>query len=113
MGPGDPTEGLTSDRTSILLNEIRDLADRGFYTDALEAALKPELAGTLEGKRWQGILLLALERNREAVAAFRKCVFLQPEEAEYRRWLSVALESSGRTSEAQREIRNATELDEP
>jgi Flp pilus assembly protein TadD len=44
---------------------------------------------------------------------FRQCVFLSPEESEYRYWLGVAYEATGRTVEAEREFRNSMEVEKP
>jgi len=47
-----------------------------------------------------GILLLNLGRAEEAVRALQQCVFLEPEEPTYRRWLAVAFEAMNREEEA-------------
>jgi chemotaxis protein methyltransferase WspC len=94
------------------LDRARTLADAGRYDDALaliegrgDNALDPS------ARVLAGILLLNLERPRDAMQRFRQAVFLEPEEPAHRRWLAVALEELGRAPEAAREIRNAEELE--
>jgi tetratricopeptide (TPR) repeat protein len=92
------------------LDDVRKLADGGRYTEALEVLSAEDVGLTIEGKLWQGILLLNLEQNEEAVRLFRQCSFLRPEVPEYRQWLAVTYEALGRTVEAEREFRNASEV---
>ena len=98
------------DARALKMEEIRKIADAGFYQHALDALDGHEAGSTVEGKLWKGILLLATEREREAVRTFRQCVFLEPDEIEYRRWLAVAFEAAGNTTEADREYRNIEEM---
>jgi chemotaxis protein methyltransferase CheR len=97
--------------TESPLNKIRKLADVGHYQEALDCLhAVAEERDAPELKLWRGIILLALDRAEEALRVFRQCVFLQPENAENRQWLAVAYESVGRSIEAEREFRNASEL---
>jgi chemotaxis protein methyltransferase CheR len=95
------------------IDRVRRLADRGLYHQALAVLETNDLGTGLDGKLWHGILLLATENNAAAIRAFRHCVFLEPHEVEYRRWLAVAYEAAGRKAESERERRNASELEKP
>ena len=95
-----------------LLARVRSLADKGAYEQALEVLAQSEALTWPENILWEGVLLLNLGREKEAIDSLRKCVFLEPDEPSYRRWLAVAYEAMGRSAEATRENRNATELEE-
>ncbi|MFV2072422.1 MAG: CheR family methyltransferase [Thermoanaerobaculales bacterium] len=117
-----PAEGLSADMarrespTLVVANgpfgEVGSLADAGEYQQALEALSRSETRTSPQRALWEGILLLNLGREKEAVSCLRRCVFLEPNEPSFRRWLAVAFEATGRTAEAARENRNATELEE-
>ncbi|MCP4899280.1 MAG: hypothetical protein GY906_20135 [bacterium] len=92
------------------LATIRSLADNGQYQEALKALDLVPNEYSIEAKLWCGILQLALDQADEAVRLFRQCVFLRPEDAQYRQWLAVAFETVGCPREAEREFRNAVEL---
>lgn len=92
------------------LEVVRELADAGRYEEALACALGQDSPSPSE-RLLTGILLLNLDRAEEALGWIRQAVFLAPDEPESRRWLSLALERVGRTPEAERERRNAEELE--
>jgi chemotaxis methyl-accepting protein methylase len=85
-------------------------ADAGRYRDALD--LLCGQSGPLHGpgRLLMGIVMLALDRTDEAFAWIRQAVFLAPDDPACRQWLAVVHERLGRTSEAERERRNAEEL---
>jgi chemotaxis methyl-accepting protein methylase len=93
------------------LASVKALADEGQYRDAL-LMLRAGSLGDAERFKLEGILLLNLESPSEAVDCLRRCVYLEPERAEYRRWLAVAYETAGLHREAAREERNAREVRE-
>jgi chemotaxis protein methyltransferase CheR len=103
---------LIDDPVQSCLAQTRELADAGRYSDAIALLEDHEAGASVQGKLWRGILSLSLEHDEEAVRLFRQCVFLRPDVAEYHRWLGVALEAVGRTTEAARTHSNAAELDE-
>jgi len=98
------------DICACTLDDVRRLADRGLYEEALAVLAADERHATVEGRLWKGILCLATERETEAVSAFRQCVFLEPAEVEYRRWLAAAYEAAGCHGEAERERRNVATM---
>lgn len=103
---------LTDDPVQRCLARVKELADAGRYSEAA-SVLENDAAGTsVEGRLWRGILSLSSEHDHEAVRLFRQCVFLRPDVAEHHRWLGVALEAVGRSAEARRAHKTATELDE-
>jgi chemotaxis methyl-accepting protein methylase len=91
---------------SQIITRVQSLADRGSYDAALALLQENEVGRSLAGRLWRGILMLSLDSGQEAVKAFRQCVFLAPEEVEYRRWLAAAYEAAGMSREAARELRN-------
>lgn len=93
------------------VSEIEDLANKGQYEAALEMLLSLGSGLTPVQKLWEGILLLNLDRIQEAIRVFRHCVFLEPEDPSYRRWLAAALDSAGYKSDAAREYRNARNIE--
>jgi chemotaxis protein methyltransferase WspC len=105
-----PQSETSKERTVSIIARVKQLADLGEYEAALELLRQDEVGQTVTGKLWLGILMLSLDIDHEAVRAFRQCVYLQPEEAEYRRWLAVAYEAIGRNREAARELRNVARL---
>jgi len=94
-----------------VLLEVRALADRGEYEAALQLLQRSEVHEPAEASLWEGILLLNMGHLERAVASLRRCVFYEAAVPLYRRWLAVAYDAVGRTSEAAREHRNATELE--
>jgi chemotaxis methyl-accepting protein methylase len=98
------------ERTFSVIAKVKSLADLGEYEAALELLRRDTVGETVTGKLWLGILMLSLDSDHEAVRAFRQCVYLQPEEAEYRRWLAVAYEAIGKNREAARELRNVARM---
>jgi chemotaxis methyl-accepting protein methylase len=105
-----PRGESSKERTVSVIARVKRLADLGEYQAALELLRQDEVGQTVTGKLWLGILMLSLDSDHEAVRAFRQCVYLQPEEAEYRRWLAVAYEAIGRNREAARELRNVARM---
>jgi hypothetical protein len=106
-----PSEGEPSkEQTCAVIAKVKSLADLGQYEEALELLRKDVVGQSVTGRLWLGILMLTLDSDHEAVRAFRQCVFLQPEEVEYRRWLAVAYEAVGKTREAARELRNVARM---
>jgi Flp pilus assembly protein TadD len=91
--------------------ELEAMAARGAHAEALERLRSRGAAATTIERRWEGILLLHLGREDEAVALFRQCVFLEPEDPVHRRWLAVGLAAVGRDEDAERETRNALALE--
>ncbi|MBZ0115620.1 MAG: hypothetical protein K8H88_01405, partial [Sandaracinaceae bacterium] len=92
-----------------VLDDVRALADAGRSLEAL--ALLDSLCDTSARARlWRGILMLDLDRPDDAVQVLRQCVFLEPKEVSFRRWLAHAYEAAGRATDAARESRNAEEL---
>ena len=97
---------LLEDRPPLsMLDQARTLADAG----QVERALKllgdhvDELDGA--GRQLAGILLFSIGDYAQAAERLRQAVFLMPDDAVSRRWLSLALESSGQVAEAERERR--------
>lgn len=103
---------LINDPIQSCLAQTQELANAGRYTDAIALLENHDAGASVRGKLWRGILSLSLEHDEEAVRLFRQCVFLRPDVAEYHRWLGVALETVGRSTEAARAHQNAAELDE-
>jgi chemotaxis protein methyltransferase CheR len=107
------SEAPPSNGTAETLATVQAWADQGRFSAALDLLRSDASAGSPEGKLWQGILLLNLDREQEAVGFFRQSVVLKPEEADYRRWLAVAYQAANRTADARREFRNAEQLECP
>jgi chemotaxis methyl-accepting protein methylase len=105
------SEARHQDDIAEALVQVRSWADQGRFAAALDLLRSGAAASSPEGKLWQGILLLNLEREQEAVGFFRQSVVLKPEDADYRRWLAVAYQAANRPADAQREFRNADELE--
>lgn len=103
---------LIDDPIQSCLARARVLADAGEYSEAVAMLESHDAGKSVEGKLWRGILSLSLEHDAEAVRLFRQCVFLRSEVAEYHRWLAVALEATGWSTEAARAQKNAAELGE-
>jgi chemotaxis methyl-accepting protein methylase len=108
---GARPEAVKKPGAELRMSDIEDLANKGRYEDALEALLSRGTALPPAQKLWEGILLLNLERFQEAIKVFRHCVFLEPEDPSYRRWLAAALDSAGCSPEAAREYRNARNIE--
>lgn len=112
--PAAPTVGEPPpDAQGALLDEVRALADAGRYHEALKLLQEGAWTETVEGRRWCGILHLALEHLDDAIRLFRQCVFLDPHEPSHRRWLAAAYEAAGLRDDANREIRNFEEMAGP
>ncbi len=92
-----------------LLARVKELADGGRYGEALHQLRSTQIISA-EAQLWEGILLLNLDDQEQALDRFRKCVFLAPEQPTYRRWLAIAFQAVGRLEDAAREHRNAHEL---
>lgn len=113
MGSAAPFRASTGDEDipaatpSTAAEEITFLADAGCYEEALERARKEPRPWPAALRGLMGILLLNLDRPAEALESFRQAVYLAPEENDWRRWLAVALDSVGRSGDAERERRNA------
>lgn len=110
--PAPPTPSPRETRPAPardVLDDVRALADAGRSLEAL--ALLDSLCDTSARARlWRGILMLDLDRPDDAVQVLRQCVFLEPKEVSFRRWLAHAYEAAGRATDAARESRNAEEL---
>ncbi|MBC7170828.1 MAG: hypothetical protein H5U40_00285, partial [Polyangiaceae bacterium] len=91
------------------LAEVGRLADEGAYAQGLELLVSLD-ATSADASKWEGVLRLNLGEPPAAIDCFRRCVYLDPENVEYRRWLAVAYEAAGMSREAARERRNAREL---
>jgi len=92
------------------LDQVRALADAGAYREALDA-VRTSSADSTERRFWEGVLLVNLARADDAIVPLRECVYLEPENATYRRWLAVAYDAAGMGADAERERRNARELE--
>ncbi len=94
-----------------ILEKVRATADRGEYAAAL--ALLGAIGNTHDPRvaMWQGILLLSLERPLEAVSAFQRWCYWDPKNHDCHRWLAVAYETAGRSEDALRERRVASEME--
>lgn len=103
---------LIDDPIQSCIARAQELANTGRYSDAIALLEGHDAGASVKGKLWRGILSLSLEHDEEAVRLFRQCVFFRPDVAEYHRWLGVALETVGRSTEATRAHQNAAELDE-
>jgi len=96
--------------TPSVLEQVQGLADRGAYEQAL-ALIADDRDASAEQRMWRGILLLNLERPHEALAAFRQCIYLDPANPAFRRWMAATYELLGLGEEAEREYRNLSDLE--
>lgn len=99
-------------REEGLIDRVRGLADGGDYAAALALLERSPVAPGAEEFKWRGILALNLGDPDGAVTALRSCTFLAPRDAEGRRWLAVAYEAIGAGKDADREWRNAREVED-
>ncbi len=104
-----PAPAPPSDAGLDALSTVAQLADEGAYARALELLASTGVVSG-EASKWEGVLRLNLGESSTAVDCFRRCVYLDPENVAYRRWLAVAYEAAGMNREAERERRNAREL---
>lgn len=102
-----------AEKAEVNLNstDVEDLANRGQYEAALATLSTRGSSLPPAQKLLEGILLLNLDRTQEAIKVFRHCVFLEPKDPSYRRWLAVALDAAGYKNEAAREYRNARNIE--
>lgn len=95
-----------------VMERVKELSDQGDVEAALALLTAIPSAKTPQRRYWEGILLFSLGRAQEAVALFQQCVYLEPRQAPYRRWLAIALEATGQAVAAARERSNADQLEE-
>lgn len=97
------------------INEALDrawaLADQGRYGAAL-ALLEAEEQPSARADKLRGVLSFHLQRIEEALQLLRRAVFLDPDDGDARRWLSVVWRQAGHHDHAERERRNADRLDQ-
>lgn len=95
-----------------VMARVKEYSDQGRLAEAL--ALLAAMPGTksLERRYWEGILIFSLGRTQEAAALFQQCVYLEPHQPHYRRWLAIALEATGQPVAAARERANADRIEE-
>lgn len=98
-------------RSETWLAEAGAHADAGRYREALDVLCAQPGSLPGEGRLLMGVVMLNLERPDEAFAWIRQAVFLTPDDPACRQWLAVAHERLGRRDEAERERRNARELE--
>lgn len=95
------------------LETVKDLANAGNYEEALSILRAQKARLSPPERLWEGILLLNMGREQEAVRVFRQCVYFEPGDPVYRRWLAAALDAVGQNIGAAREYRNASKLEVP
>jgi chemotaxis methyl-accepting protein methylase len=107
------TEALADkEQTGTVLDTVRSLADSGRYREALDLLDRENAGSSVDGKLWHGILTLNLGNTAQALSMFRQCVYLRPGDPALRHWLAVAYGAVGRRQDAEREHRNALQLEE-
>lgn len=97
---------------SDVIDRVKELSDQGSVVEALALLTAIPSAKTPERRYWEGILVFSLGRAEEAAKLFQQCVFLEPGQAQYRRWLAIALDATGQAAAAARERVNADRLEE-
>lgn len=95
-----------------VMARVKEYSDQGRLSEAL--ALLAAMPGPKSPERryWEGILIFSLGRTQEAATLFQQCVYLEPRQAHYRRWLAIALEATGQGAAAARERANADRIEE-
>jgi len=109
--PAPPLPTTRAAGDAGLMAELEALAARGAHAEALDRLRSRRSPATILDRRCEAVLLLHLGREAEALALFRQCVFLEPEDPAHRRWLAVGLAALGRNDDAERENRNALALE--
>jgi len=95
------------------LETVKELANAGKYEEALSILRDQKASLAPPEQLWEGILLLNMGNEQEAVRIFRRCVYFEPADPVYRRWLAAALDAVGHNIHAAREYRNASKLEVP
>jgi chemotaxis protein methyltransferase WspC len=93
------------------LETVKELANTGKYEEALSILREQKTRLAPPERLWEGILLLNMGCEQEAVRVFRQCVYFEPNDPVYRRWLAAALDALGQNIDAAREYRNASQLE--
>lgn len=94
-----------------IMARVKELSDQGNLEEALRLLSEMPGVKTVERRYWEGILVFSLGRAAEAAALFQQCVYLEPNQAPYHRWLAIALEATGQTAAAARERANADRIE--
>jgi len=80
-----------SQAPAVDLSEVERFANLGQHARALEILTSRGTPTSCDELLWLGILRLNTGEPNAATRAFRRCVYLHPERADYHQWLALAL----------------------